>query len=175
MPLIKRYANRKLYDTQAGQYVTLEDIGEFIRRGEDIQVVDHESGRDLTSLTLTQVLFQEEKRIGELLPKVVLTRLIRTGGDTLESLRERMLAAFDPQSLVDAEIRRRLESLAARGELAAEEAVRLAEKLAGPPEQWDVTHAPAAEPPAQEPDDLQALLQQVEALEKELAALKDEG
>jgi polyhydroxyalkanoate synthesis repressor PhaR len=57
MPLIKRYANRKLYDTQAGQYVTLEELAEFIRRGEDITVRDHATGRDLTSLTLMQVLF----------------------------------------------------------------------------------------------------------------------
>ncbi len=70
MPQIKRYSNRKLYDTQAGQYVTLDDIAGFIRSGEDVRVVDHASGRDLTAVTLMQVLFQEEKKIGELLPEV---------------------------------------------------------------------------------------------------------
>ena len=53
MPLIKRYPNRKLYDTEAKQYVTLEQIAELIRSGKDVQVIDHESGEDLTALTLS--------------------------------------------------------------------------------------------------------------------------
>ena len=171
MPLIKRYTNRKLYDTNTGEYVTLEDIAGYIRSGEEVKVVDHTTGRDLTSLTLTQVLFQEEKKIGELLPQVVLTRLIRTGSDTIDNLRVRMLAAFDPDGLFDEEIRRRMDELTAKGELPADEAARLVEKLVGQPQRWNVTHQPSPEA-HQENDEVQALSNQLAALEKELQDLK---
>src|SRR5512135_361111 len=72
MPLIKRYANRKLYDTEAKRYVTLEDLAGFVRQGEDVRVVDHATGEDLTSQTLFQIIFEEEKKIGGLLPQVFL-------------------------------------------------------------------------------------------------------
>ena len=60
--LIKKYANRKLYDTATSHYVTLEDISELVRTGADIQVVDRETGRDITSITLSQIVTTEEKR-----------------------------------------------------------------------------------------------------------------
>ncbi len=60
--LIKKYANRKLYDTKTSHYVTLEDISELVRDGAEIQVVDRESGRDITSVTLAQIVTSEEKR-----------------------------------------------------------------------------------------------------------------
>jgi polyhydroxyalkanoate synthesis repressor PhaR len=86
MPLIKRYPNRKLYDTEAKQYVTLEQIAELIRSGKDVQVIDHESGEDLTSLTLSQVIFEMEKRQSGFLPTSLMTNLIRSGGETVESM-----------------------------------------------------------------------------------------
>ena len=58
MPVIKRYSNRKLYDTDAKHYVTLEDLANFVRKGEDVQVVDYTTGDDLTSMTLLQVIFE---------------------------------------------------------------------------------------------------------------------
>lgn len=86
MPLIKRYPNRKLYDTEAKRYVTLDQITEMIRSGADIQVIDYESGDDLTSLTLTQIILEQEKKSSGFLPRTLLTSLIRTGGDTLEGV-----------------------------------------------------------------------------------------
>jgi polyhydroxyalkanoate synthesis repressor PhaR len=86
MPLIKRYPNRKLYDTKAKRYVTLDEITEMIRAGADIQVIDYESGDDLTSLTLTQIILEQEKKSSGFLPRTLLTSLIRTGGDTLEGV-----------------------------------------------------------------------------------------
>ena len=86
MPLIKRYPNRKLYDTEAKQYVTLDDITEMIRDGEDVHVIDYESGDDLTTLTLTQIILEQEKKTTGFLPRSLLTSLIRTGGDTLEQV-----------------------------------------------------------------------------------------
>ena len=60
--LIKKYANRKLYDTKTSHYVTLDDISELVRQGADVQVVDRETGRDITSIILSQVVTSEERR-----------------------------------------------------------------------------------------------------------------
>ena len=178
MPQIKRYSNRKLYDMQAGQYVTLEDIAGFIRSGEDVRVVDHATGRDLTAVTLMQVLFQEEKKIGQLLPEVVITRLIRTKEETMDNLRGRILAAFDPEGQFEDETHRRIEGLVEHGELAPDEADRWIDLLLNYPSRWDVIHSveePASPPsPESSPDsaELQALLEQLGRLEKELEELK---
>lgn len=61
--LIKKYANRKLYDTQNSRYITLEGISKLVREGHDIQVVERDTGRDLTSLILSQIVMGEEKRV----------------------------------------------------------------------------------------------------------------
>jgi hypothetical protein len=61
--LIKKYANRKLYDTHTSRYITLEGISQLVREGEDIQVVERDSGRDLTPLILSQIVVGEEKRV----------------------------------------------------------------------------------------------------------------
>ncbi len=60
--LIKKYANRKLYDTNTSKYITLEGISDLLKQGEEIEVVDRESGRDLTPLILSQIVMSEEKR-----------------------------------------------------------------------------------------------------------------
>ena len=60
--LIKKYANRKLYDTTTSQYITLDGVGELLKQGREIEVIDRESGRDITALVLSQVVATEEKR-----------------------------------------------------------------------------------------------------------------
>ena len=62
--LIKKYANRKLYDTHTSRYITLDGISQLVREGRDIQVVERDSGRDLTALILSQIVVGEEKRTG---------------------------------------------------------------------------------------------------------------
>jgi polyhydroxyalkanoate synthesis repressor PhaR len=91
MPIIKRYPNRKLYDTEAKRYVTLEAITQMIHEGQEVQVVDHETGEDLTNLTLSQIIFEQEKKGSGLLPRSLLTNLVRAGGDTLEQVRRALL------------------------------------------------------------------------------------
>jgi polyhydroxyalkanoate synthesis repressor PhaR len=63
--LIKKYANRKLYDTRTSRYITLEGISRLVRDGHDIEVVDRDTGRDLTPLVLSQIVMGEEKRGGD--------------------------------------------------------------------------------------------------------------
>lgn len=178
MPVIKRYSNRKLYDTDSKRYVTLEDLAEFIRLGEDVRVVDHVTGEDLTSTTLLQVIFEEQKKIGGLMPQVFLTRLIRAGGATVNSLRGR-LASLDPFQVVDEEIRRRLKALVDNDKLAEEESLRIENLLIRKPAQADVIHIPVTPedaPSGEEevnPEEVEALLRQVESLEQELARLRE--
>jgi len=75
--VIRRYANRKLYDPEARRYVTLEDVGRAVVRGDEIHVLDQKTGEDLTSLTLAQVLLEEVKQGASRLPRQLLVRLVR--------------------------------------------------------------------------------------------------
>jgi len=129
MPVIKRYPNRKLYDTEAKRYITLDGIAELIRNGAEVQVVDHNSDEDLTAVTLTQIIFEQEKRNSGFLPKSVLTGLVRAGGDTLNTLRRSLNLPLELLKHVDEEIEKRLKTLVERGEMAKEEAIGMGEKL----------------------------------------------
>jgi polyhydroxyalkanoate synthesis repressor PhaR len=129
MPVIKRYPNRKLYDTAAKQYVSLDGVAEMIRRGEPVQVLDHTSGEDLTTLVLTQIIVEQEKRGTGFLPLDVLTGLVEAGGNTLAALRQRLTAPLDLWRQVDEEIQARVEKLVSLGELAEDEGRRLAQRL----------------------------------------------
>jgi polyhydroxyalkanoate synthesis repressor PhaR len=132
MPVIKRYPNRKLYDTERKQYITLEGVAALIREGLEVQVVDHTTGEDLTALTLTQIIFEQEKKRSGFLPQTVLTGLIQAGGETVGALRRALALPLDLARQVDEEIERRLQSLVSGGELAAEEGLRLRDRLLGP-------------------------------------------
>lgn len=80
---IKRYANRKLYDTETSSYVTLDQIAALVRQGVEFRIVDNRSKRDITSLTLAQILCEEEKRASSRLTLPALRDLIRSGEDFL--------------------------------------------------------------------------------------------
>ena len=84
--VIKRYANRKLYDTQRSRYVTLEQIADMIRSGEDVKIVDNNSKEDLTSVTLAQIIFEEEKKRNSFLPLAAMRGIIQSGGESLQEL-----------------------------------------------------------------------------------------
>lgn len=79
---IKKYTNRRLYDTEASHYITLEELAEKIRRGADVRVSDAKTGEDLTQATLTQIIL-ESRRAARLLPIPMLVQLIRMGDDAL--------------------------------------------------------------------------------------------
>jgi len=74
--VIKKYANRRLYDTSAGRYVNLEDLAAMIRKGEEIQVVDAKTGEDLTRVVLTQIILEDAKGKPTGLPLELLRQLI---------------------------------------------------------------------------------------------------
>jgi len=121
MPVIKRYPNRKLYDTDAKQYITLEGISDLIRRGQEVEVVDYASGEDLTAITLTQIIAELEKKRSGFLPQSVLTGLVRSGGETVAALRRTLALPLGLFHQVDEEIDRRIQALVTQGELDEEE------------------------------------------------------
>ena len=84
--IIKRYANRKLYDTQHSRYVTLDQIAEMIREGDDVKIIDNKSKEDLTSVTLAQIIFEEEKKQRSFLPLQAMRNIIQTGGESISHL-----------------------------------------------------------------------------------------
>jgi polyhydroxyalkanoate synthesis repressor PhaR len=84
--IIKRYANRKLYDTQHSRYVTLDQIAEMIRGGDDVKIVDNKTKEDLTSVTLAQIIFEEEKRQKSFLPLQAMRNIIQSGGESISQL-----------------------------------------------------------------------------------------
>lgn len=77
--VVKRYSNRKLYDTQESRYVTLEELEELIRAGKEISVVDVSTGEDLTSVTLAQIILENERNHRVALPTSFLHQLIKHG------------------------------------------------------------------------------------------------
>lgn len=81
--IIKRYQNRKLYDTLNSCYVTLDEIGEMVKESEDVKIIDNRTGEDLTSVTLTQIIFEEEKKSKSLIPLTTLKNIIQSGGESI--------------------------------------------------------------------------------------------
>ncbi len=83
--LIKRYGSRKLYDTEESRYVSLEELGAWVREGQELRVVDNESSEDVTAQTLTQVILEEGRRGSGLPPSEILHDLIRQGGSLVST------------------------------------------------------------------------------------------
>ncbi|MGH7600421.1 MAG: polyhydroxyalkanoate synthesis regulator DNA-binding domain-containing protein [bacterium] len=82
--IIKRYENRKLYDTEDRRYISMEEIAELIRNGVEVQVVDNTNGEDITTQTLTQVIFEEGKKGRNPLSKDLLHNVIRLGSNVID-------------------------------------------------------------------------------------------
>jgi polyhydroxyalkanoate synthesis repressor PhaR len=105
--LIKKYANRKLYDTRTSRYITLEGIAKLVRDGHDVKVIDRDNGHDLTQVTLSQVVLSEEKR-GP-------AGLIDAGGEVLHDRGQALLDYVRKTLSVPSDIRHRVER--GRGDL----------------------------------------------------------
>lgn len=84
--LIKRYGNRKLYDTSESRYVTLDEIARYVRNNEDVTVIENETGEDLTALAFAQIILEEERRKSGLLSLPVLRQLIQHGEEAIHGI-----------------------------------------------------------------------------------------
>jgi polyhydroxyalkanoate synthesis repressor PhaR len=109
--VVKKYANRRLYNTATSSYVTLDDLSTMVRDGVDFVVYDAKSGDDITRSVLTQIIFEQESRGQNLLPIAFLRRLIRFYGDSMQafvpSYLEASMEAFAAQQ---DQLRQRFES-----------------------------------------------------------------
>jgi polyhydroxyalkanoate synthesis repressor PhaR len=89
--VVKKYANRRLYNTETSSYVTLEDLAGMVRGGRDFAVYDAKSGEDITRSVLTQIIVEEESKGRSLLPESFLRHLIGFYGDSLQTVLPRYL------------------------------------------------------------------------------------
>jgi polyhydroxyalkanoate synthesis repressor PhaR len=178
MILVKKYGNRRLYDTSDSRYITLEELAEKIRAGAEARIVDAKTGEDLTQATLTQIIM-ESRRAARLLPVPFLTQLIRMREDALAEFLGRYLSWA---LAVYQQVRQGARTIApynpfAMAPFAATNA--LARLLTGgadwsePPPPPPASSAPA--PAGGAPDDVAELRRELEELKKSLRSRKRRG
>jgi polyhydroxyalkanoate synthesis repressor PhaR len=123
--IIKRYANRKLYDTEHSRYVTLDQISEMIRAGDDVKIVDNKTKEDLTTVTLAQIIFEEEKKQRSFLSLGAMRNIIQHGNEWIAEAQRRVVSILPGKRRDDAEPEPAPEpepEVAATAETAVEEA-----------------------------------------------------
>ena len=122
--LVKRYASRRLYNTEASDYVTLEDIAGFIRDGRDVQIIDLKSGDDLTRQYLLQIIADHESRGDNVLPINVLTDLVRSYTSQATSIVPEFLSmSFDMMRAGQTHFLQNMESISPMAKISAFEAI----------------------------------------------------
>jgi polyhydroxyalkanoate synthesis repressor PhaR len=181
--LIKRYASRRLYNTETSDYVTLEDIAGFIRAGRDVQIVDLKSGDDLTRQYLLQIIAEHESRGESVLPIDVLTDLVRSymtpGGSVVPQF---LQASFDMLKDGQSKMLDNMTTMNPISKMPGLEAMQAQQKAfmkamtGGIGGQWaDPTSssAPNSAPEAEEEsDDLKVIKKQLAELQEKLSKIK---
>lgn len=128
--IIKKYQNRKLYDTQDSCYVTLDGIAKMIRNNEEISVIDNTTKNDVTALILTQVLYEQEKNNKSVLPISVLKNIIQSASNSMyEFMNKYILNSIDTATRVKEEAQRHVERLVKTGELTSNEGNAILKEL----------------------------------------------
>jgi len=184
---IKKYANRRLYNTATSTYVTLEDLAEMVKSGTDFVVYDAKTGEEITHSVLTQIIFEEETKGQNLLPIRFLRQLIRFYGDSMQNLVPSFLD-FSMESLTreqDGLRKQMTQALGGHAFEAMEDQVRqnmvMFEKAMTMFTPFGTTmpngsdkpagREPASRSAAAKDDDLEALRTQLAAMQKQLDAL----
>ena len=186
--VIKKYANRRLYNTATSSYVTLDFLAEMVKEGEDFVVFDAKSGDDITRSVLTQIIFEEESKGQNLLPIQFLRQLIKFYGDSLQTFVPSYLEmSMDAFSRNQDEMRGRMRDAfgGSPGYAMFEESVRKnmelyeqAMKMFSPlgPSYSPQRSATAAKPEGGEDEaDINALKSQLESLQRKLDKLEGGG
>ena len=186
---IKKYANRRLYNTGTSTYVTLEDLAVMVKAGEDFVVYDAKTGDDITRSVLAQIIFEQENKEGQnLLPINFLRQLIRFYGDSMQMMVPRFLeASIDSLTKEQEKFRGQLAQTFGGGFGTFEEQVRrntemferafamfapFARQGTQPPEGSGAPDKPAA-PPGGGGEDITDLKRQMEEMQKRLDRLSD--
>jgi polyhydroxyalkanoate synthesis repressor PhaR len=163
---IKKYANRRLYDTESSAYITLDRLAEMVREGREFEVVDAKSGEDITRQVLTQIIVEEEARGSTMLPVNFLKQLIGLYGNSMQGMVPQYLeAAMDAFQRNQSAMRD-----AFGGKVFADLAKRNMEMFEGASRAFTAsTVKPKTKPEKpQQPDD-----SELDELRAELAALRD--
>jgi polyhydroxyalkanoate synthesis repressor PhaR len=171
--IIKKYANRRLYNTQTSSYVTLDHLCEMVKQGTDFEVHDARTGDDITRSVLTQIIFEEEAKGQNLLPIRFLRQLIRFYGDPMQSFVPGYLD-LSMQSFVNnqKEMRERIAKVFGSGNLAVEALARENMAMFERTMQMFAPFAPPQDPPAMPAvSDLSDLKTQMEEMRRQLAEL----
>src|SRR4051812_2188329 len=133
--VIKRYTNRKLYDTVESRYVTLDEIAQMIKGGAEVKIIDNRSKEDLTSVTLAQIIFEEEKKRSQM-PLGVLREIIRHGGEAVAGFYQEKAGTLagklgelkNKTDTLREDIEQRVRGVFKKGEEGAKDAVQVGEK-----------------------------------------------
>lgn len=173
--LIKRYASRRLYNTETSDYVTLEDISGFIRDGRQVQIIDLKSGDDLTRQYLLQIIAEHESRGENVLPINVLTDLVRSYTTEVQSVVPQFLAmSFDMlqngQSKMIEKISNPLTSMPGFDAMQAQQQAFVKAMTAGITGTWPEPEPEQSTTPA-EPDDLDDIKKQLAELQAKLSKI----
>ena len=181
--VIKKYANRRLYNTRKSSYVTLDDLSKMVREGEDFAVYDAKTGEDITRSVLTQIIVEEEAKEQNMLPTNFLRELIRLYGDPLQGVVPGYLdAAMEAFSRNQDQMRQAFGANAAFGNFEAmaranmdffEQSMRMFSPFgaATKPEAKKAPDAPAAEPGSDTSGDIEALQEQLRQMQSQLEKL----
>lgn len=176
--LIKRYASRRLYNTETSDYVTLEDIATFIRDGRDVQIVDLKSGDDLTRQYLLQIIAEHESKGESVLPIGVLNDLVRSYTSQASSIMPQFLSmSFDMLRDGQAKVMDNVAKTTPMGHLPAMEAFRSQQEaffkaMTGGMGNW-ASSGPAQEPQAQAPSEPEDASEDLDEIKSQLADLQD--
>ena len=168
---IKKYSNRKLYDQSRSRYVTLDDIAALVREGYEVKVVDATTGEDLTSVTLAQVILENERAHKTAFPSAFLHQLIKHGGAAQEVFQTYMKASLDAFLTGQQEAGRAFREWAGRAGWMAPGPGSGGPEAEGP----TTASAPAGTPggPAAAPPANEGKLADEQALRAELESLKE--
>ena len=169
--LIKRYASRRLYNTETSDYVTLEDVAAFIRAGREVQIVDLKTGDDLTRQYLLQIVADHESRGENVLPTDVLTDLVRSYTSQAQSVVPQFLAMSfdmlrDGQSKMIENLPDTMTNMPGFEQMKAQQEAFL-KAMAGGFAGWGAQGAPEAK----EGDDLDEIKAQLAAMQEKLSKM----
>ena len=179
--LIKRYASRRLYNTETSDYVTLEDIAGFIREGREVQIVDLKSGDDLTRQYLLQIIAEHESRGENVLPVDVLNDLVRSymtpGGSVVPQF---LQASFEMLRSGQSQMMDQMTAMNPMAKMPGFEIMQAQQKAflkamtggLGGPTGWSPQEDKDDTPQADQGEDLDAIKQQLSELQDKLSKLK---
>lgn len=180
MPIyIKRYNNRKLYNMNSKKYITLEEIATLLKQGEEIKVIDNSTGSDSTAITLSQIIYEQQKKQSGFLPLSILSSLVQYGGYTIDSIRRNLVSSIDLSHHINDEIKKRVNILIEQNNFTQDEGNQIYQKLI------EAGHHPSDRSPLLEEkfhgylkaqglpskSDLQSLVEQIEVITEKVDEL----